>query len=118
VEKFIIPIGTWHEDAQMKEVGKYFREDWLQGARAFSLKMIGALGWSVADVDRLVLDVKDQVRDDNWESWQDLYVDIRAPLSCLKTSKLTNLAGACTGGSQMMAKRYGVSPKSALLSWF
>lgn len=63
VEKsFSWPTSPWAKGKYFKEIALYFQENTLTGLEALSLKVIGILGWSVEEIQILLADVRNDVR--------------------------------------------------------
>jgi hypothetical protein len=63
VEKsFSWPTSAWAKGKYFKDLAMYFQEDTLSGLEALSLKVIGILGWSVEEIQILLADVRNDVR--------------------------------------------------------
>lgn len=58
-----IPIGTWAREASGKEIGFYMRQQLIEGAESITLAVLTRfLGWSKADVDKLLAGVRKELR--------------------------------------------------------
>lgn len=60
----VCPIGTWPKDKRLKEIGRYFRVQFLGGAvDGYSLALFTRFGgWSVAEVEVLLAQVRNEIK--------------------------------------------------------
>ncbi|KAK5678761.1 hypothetical protein LTS12_029401 [Elasticomyces elasticus] len=60
----ICPIGTWPKDRRLKEIGKYFRVQFLGSAvDSYSLALFTRFGgWSPAEVEVLLACVRNEIK--------------------------------------------------------
>lgn len=60
----VCPIGTWPKDKRLKEIGRYFRAQFLDGAvDSYSLALFTRFGgWSRLEVEVLLAHVRDEIK--------------------------------------------------------
>ena len=64
IEKsFYWPTNPWAKGKYFKDVAMYFQENTLSGLEGISLKVIGALGWSIEEIQALLEEVRKDVKD-------------------------------------------------------
>ncbi|TDZ15324.1 Secondary metabolism regulator laeA [Colletotrichum orbiculare MAFF 240422] len=57
-----LPIGDWHQDPRLKEIGRLMAVNFVEGVEAFTASLFGdVLGWPQEDVKELNRDVVDAV---------------------------------------------------------
>ncbi|KAK3942608.1 S-adenosyl-L-methionine-dependent methyltransferase [Diplogelasinospora grovesii] len=61
--RFYWPVSPWAKGKYYKTVATFFREDMLSGLDAASLKILGALGWSVDAIRDFLLEVRKDFHD-------------------------------------------------------
>ncbi len=63
-KKFAVPMNTWAKGKDQKAVGAMQMANNLEGIDAFTMTVFTrALGWTPADVEKLVVDVKRDMQD-------------------------------------------------------
>jgi hypothetical protein len=64
--QFKWPMNTWPKDNKYKNVGAWAAENFSQGVQAVSLMLFtNVLGWSVDEVEVLLIDVRKDVKNKN-----------------------------------------------------
>lgn len=60
----VCPIGTWPKDRRLKEIGRYFRVQFLEGAvDSYSMALFTRFGgWSAEEVQVLLAHVRDEIK--------------------------------------------------------
>lgn len=61
--KLLVPGNPWPENPRMKMVGRYMLENVTEGFRGSGWKMFKQLGLTVEEIERLVVDAKNDARD-------------------------------------------------------
>lgn len=78
VEAFeaITPIGHWPKDKQLKEIGIYFRHQFINAAvESYSLALFTRLGnWTEAETQSLLAHVRDEVKSNKMHIYTHWYV--------------------------------------------
>lgn len=70
-----IPLGTWPNDEQQRQIGAHMMLSGLRGMDAFSMMLFTkVLGWTVEDTQEFVEKVKTDVSDDGMRKIMPLYV--------------------------------------------
>ena len=70
-----IPYGTWMEDGQARTIGAKVMLNALSGMQGFSMAMFTkVLGWEVPDMEKLLVQVERDFRDDGLRKVMDMYV--------------------------------------------
>ncbi|KAF5864000.1 hypothetical protein ETB97_008935 [Aspergillus alliaceus] len=64
VHQEVCPIGTWPKDSRLKEIGRYFRAQFLWGGvEAYSMALFTRFGgWSPEEVEVLLAEVRREVK--------------------------------------------------------
>lgn len=64
VEEKVCPLGSWPKDPRLKEIGRYFRVQALEGAfDSYSLALFTRFGgWSPSEVQVLLAHVRDELK--------------------------------------------------------
>ena len=64
VDEKVCPIGTWPKDKKLKEIGKYFRYQFIEGAvDSYSLAVFTRLGgWDETELSVLLAHVRNEVK--------------------------------------------------------
>lgn len=69
------PQNSWPKDKKFKELGFWCKENILSGLQGFSLAFYtNGLGWTVEDVEALLVDVRKDVCDTNIHAYWPMYV--------------------------------------------
>jgi hypothetical protein len=61
--RFYWPMSPWAKGTYYKTVAAYFQADMLQGVEGISLRVFGALGWKKPDIEALLADVRQDMKD-------------------------------------------------------
>ncbi|KAF2006360.1 S-adenosyl-L-methionine-dependent methyltransferase [Amniculicola lignicola CBS 123094] len=63
-KRFIWPIGPWPSDPHLKEMGRWGERNWIDGFESWVMALYTRfLGWTYAEVQAFVADMKSVVRD-------------------------------------------------------
>lgn len=64
IHQEICPIGTWPKDRRLKQIGRYFRLQFLDSAiDSYSLALFTRLGgWTPAEVEVLLAYVRNEIK--------------------------------------------------------
>jgi metalloendopeptidase OMA1, mitochondrial len=71
-----IPMNSWPKDPFLKNIGRYWEVNWLDGLSAFSYKLFGSegLGWTRNELEVFLVDVRNCIKDRNVHAYQKMYV--------------------------------------------
>ncbi|MCJ1363564.1 hypothetical protein MMC16_002671 [Acarospora aff. strigata] len=59
----VVPLGPWPKDKHLKEIGRYFRCQFMEGAlEAYSLKLLCSNNWTNEEVQVLLAHVRNEVK--------------------------------------------------------
>ncbi|RPA93336.1 S-adenosyl-L-methionine-dependent methyltransferase [Choiromyces venosus 120613-1] len=72
---FKLPTNAWPKNPKMKEVGMYQMMNFLDGLQALTMALFTrALGWTPAQVEAFLVDVRRDIKDKNVHSYNNFYV--------------------------------------------
>ncbi|OQD74197.1 hypothetical protein PENDEC_c012G06184 [Penicillium decumbens] len=71
---FKVPTNTWPTDEHLKTIGKWSESNWLEALSGWSYKPFLALGWSKAEIEVFLVDVRKAIQDKNVHAYTDFYV--------------------------------------------
>lgn len=100
-----IPINPWPKDPFLKQVGRMWESNWLEGLAAFSYRTFGpeGLGWTQNEIEVFLADVRKCLKDRNVHTYQKVYVvcgrrpsEEEEKLMIKKPSKIASLKGGLT----------------------
>ena len=71
-----LPIGPWPSDPAYKELGRRWGNNLLEGASAFSYRLLGpeGLGWNRGEIEVYLVNIRRYLKDRNSHSYQTLHV--------------------------------------------
>ena len=71
-----IPMNSWPKDPFLKQVGRLWEANWLDGLSAFSYRLLGpeGLGWTRNEIEVFLIDVRKCIKDRNVHAYQKMYV--------------------------------------------
>lgn len=73
VVKNVLPLGPWPKDRSLKQVGRFNWTQLYEGLQAMSLRIFTrVLGWSQEDMEMLLLEVRNNLRDSRIHAMFDL----------------------------------------------
>lgn len=63
LQEHIVPVGTWPKDKTLKEIGRWFRLQFLEsGLEAYSMALFTRAGWSKEEMDVLLAHVRREMK--------------------------------------------------------
>jgi hypothetical protein len=71
---FKVPTNGWPTDEHMKTVGKWSERNWLEALSGWSYKPFLALGWSKAEIEVFLVDVRKSIQDKSIHAYMNFYV--------------------------------------------
>ncbi|ERF72485.1 hypothetical protein EPUS_07694 [Endocarpon pusillum Z07020] len=71
-----IPLNSWPKHPSLKNIGRLWEANWLDGLAAFSYKLFGpeGLGWTQNEIEVFLIDVRKCIKDRNVHAYQKMYV--------------------------------------------
>jgi hypothetical protein len=83
--EFRVPVGSWAKDPKLKEIGRYFRAQFVDGAvESYSLALFTRFGnWTSAEVQVLLARVRAELRQNKIHLYSRMYVTL--PYHCALT---------------------------------
>lgn len=73
-EKLKMPLGPWPKDPELKQIGMMNLVQMLDGAEAFSLKTLEAMGWSRSEIEVFLAKVRKEMKAGKFHAYAPLYV--------------------------------------------
>jgi hypothetical protein len=74
-EVFELPIGPWHPDPEMRELGSMWRNNILSGLQGFSLGYFTrGMGWSKNELEVYLVGVRKALQENRINCYQKVYV--------------------------------------------
>lgn len=71
--KIKLPSSPWAKDKRLKLIGAFEMHGLLQGVSGMSLRMFNrAFGWSQAEIELFLVDVRRDTRNINYHTYYDL----------------------------------------------
>ena len=68
-KRFYWPLNPWAKGKYYKEIAILAQQDALQAVEGVSLKVIGALGWSVEEIKAFIPSVKEDIKNKDTHAW-------------------------------------------------
>ena len=70
-----IPLNPWAKDPTLKQIGRLWERNWMDGISPFSYNLLGpdGLGWTQNEIEVFLMDVRTAVRDSRVHSYQKVY---------------------------------------------
>ncbi|KAJ5959598.1 uncharacterized protein N7479_006748 [Penicillium vulpinum] len=69
-----IPTNTWPQDERLRTIGDWNESNWLQALSGWSYKPFLALGWSQAEIEVFLVDVRRSIQDRSVHAYMDFHV--------------------------------------------
>ncbi|KAL2012009.1 hypothetical protein VTN00DRAFT_4727 [Thermoascus crustaceus] len=69
-----IPLNTWPTDPVQCEIGSWSEANWLDGLAGWSYKPFRDLGWSIAEIEVFLVNVRKSIQNRNVHAYHNLYV--------------------------------------------
>jgi hypothetical protein len=77
-----VPVNSWAKDERLKELGRWFEQDWLDGVAAYSYKPMNAMGWSKTEIEVFLVSVRKCIQNRKFHVYMNFHVVTgRKPLS-------------------------------------
>lgn len=74
VQKFKVPVSAWPQDKNLQSIGRMMERNWYEGVSGWSYKPFTDLGWSKAEIEVFLVNVRQSIQNHDVHAYNEFYV--------------------------------------------